>query len=155
MKIHQEHHLIDLKIYDAADQRRIYCVLTYCVLCRQERGGQGGFPPRRSDIGTPTWMRSRRTRRREVIGERRVLEEDVVQELSNSLALALLAGPCPGEVLQSKYLMASPQMTLLDTQKIGPLSKGGSHTHINIEWVICPSKYTKLQIFPKINVMQD
>ena len=82
-----------------------------------------------------------------MIGERRVLEEDVVQELSNSLALALLAGPCPGEVLQSKYLMASPQMTLLDTQKIGPLSKGGSHTHINIEWVICPSKYTKLQIF--------
>ena len=78
-----------------------------------------------------------------------------MQELSNSLALALLAGPCPGEVLQSKYLMTSPQMTLLDTPKIGPLSKGGSHTHINIEWVICPSKYTKLQIFPKINVMQD
>ena len=101
---------------------------TYCVLCRQERGGQGGFPPRRSDIGTLTWMR----RRREVIGERRVLEEDVVQELSNSLALALLAGPCPGEVLQSKYLMASPQMTLLDTPKIGPLSKGGSQTNINI-----------------------
>jgi len=30
-----------------------------------------------------------------VIGERRVLVEDVVKELSNSLALALLAGPCP------------------------------------------------------------
>ena len=42
-----------------------------------------------------------------MIGERRVLVEDVVQGLSNSLALALLAGPCPGEVLQSKYLMAS------------------------------------------------
>ena len=75
----------------------VHCAGTCCILCRQETEEQGGFPPRRPDIGTLSWRRM--MMRREVMVEGRLLVEDDVKELSSCFGLELLSYHRPGKVV--------------------------------------------------------
>ena len=76
----------------------VHCAGTCCILCRQETEVEGGFPPRRPDIGT---LSSRMMMRREVMVEGTLLVEDDVQALSSCFGLELLSYHRPGKVVKS------------------------------------------------------